>query len=309
MNDARNTSRTAALRERLTRGTLLCDGATGTELQKLGLEFGRCGESWNASDPEKVGSVHDAYVAAGADLLTTNTFMGSALALAAHGLGDRAVELNAAGARLARQAAGERAFVLGDVGPFGGFMEPFGEYQPEAVAASFRAQVASLLEGGADAVLVETMSDPAEAALAVRAARDAGCGLVLATFAFQHAADGFRTMMGSSVAEALEAALAAGAEVVGANCGTSLSLSDYEVLTRELVAAAGGAPVLVQPNAGTPALEEGHAVYRVGPAELAEALPRLLAAGARLVGSCCGSGPAHTAALRAAIPPAGSPGP
>jgi 5-methyltetrahydrofolate--homocysteine methyltransferase len=293
--------RVARLRSTLEQRTLVCDGGTGTELQALGLVSGDCGEAWNLTAPEQIRRLHARYVEAGADLLTTNTFGGTSLALSAHGLLDRAAEVNREGARLAREAAGDRAAVLGDVGPCGALLEPYGEIAPARAAEAFRLQAAALLEGGADAILVETMSDPVEAVLAVRAAREAGARLVLATFAFQRVPDGFRTMMGTDVAAAVAAVLEAGAEIVGANCGTALSLDDYVDLTAELRAAAGRAPLLVQPNAGSPALEAGRAVYATGPASFAAAAPRLVAAGARIVGGCCGTQPAHTAAVRAAL--------
>jgi len=298
--------RIARLRSALGRGVLVGDGATGTELQWLGLGPGACGEAWNLSAPDQVRRVHRRYLAAGAQLLTSNTFGGTPLALARHGLGERAADLNRAGARLAREVAGERAFALGDMGPCGGLLEPHGDVPLPRAAEAFRRQAAALLEGGADAILVETMSDPAEAALAVEAALQAGARLVLATFAFQRVPDGFRTMMGADVAGAVAVALAAGAEGVGANCGTELSLDDYLRLTSELSAAAGSAAVLVQPNAGSPALQAGRAVYPTGPEAFAAAAPRLAAAGARIVGGCCGTGPAHIAAVRAAL--VGGPG-
>jgi len=293
-------ARSDQLRAMLDRRPLVCDGATGTELQALGLPAGGSGERWNVDAPELVAQVHQGYVEAGADLITTNTFGGTALALAGHGLAARTAELNRAGARLAREAAGDRAFVLGDVGPFGGFLEPLGDTSPAAAAVAFREQVAALLDGGADAILVETMSDPGEAAIAVEAARQAGAAIVLATFAFQRAADGFRTMMGAAVADLLSAALDAGAAGVGANCGTELSLDDHVALAAELVAASRGRPVLVQPNAGSPQLEGGRTVYRTGPEAFARAVPRLLAAGCRIVGGCCGTARAHVAAMAAA---------
>jgi 5-methyltetrahydrofolate--homocysteine methyltransferase len=293
--------RVERLRSALGERVLVCDGGTGTELQALGLAAGAPGEAWNLEHPERIRLLHGRYLAAGADLLTTNTFGGTSIALAARGLRDRVAEVNRAGAGVARDVAGERAFVLGDVGPCGGVLEPFGDVAEARAADAFREQAAALLEGGADAVLVETMSDPVEAALAVRAAREAGAPLVLATFAFQRVPDGFRTMMGADVTGAIEAVLAAGAAVVGANCGTELSLDDYLRLTAELCAAAGGAPVLVQPNAGSPVLEDGRAAYRTGPDVFAAAAPRLIAAGARILGGCCGTGPAHIAAIRAVL--------
>jgi methionine synthase I (cobalamin-dependent) len=292
-------TRTDQLRALLQQRVLVGDGATGTQLQALGLAPGECGLRWNVDAPDRVRQVHQRYLDAGADLLTTNTFSGTTLALAAYGLDAQADELNRAGAALAREVAGGRAFVLGDIGPFGGLLEPLGETPPEVAAAAFRRQAAALLEGGADALLIETMSDPAEAQLAIAAARDAGAACIVATFTFQHSPAGLRTMMGSDVATALHAA--AGADVVGANCGTELSLDDYARLAAELVAHAGGRPVIVQPNAGSPVVEAGRVVYRTDPAEFGRAAARFVAAGVRIVGGCCGTGPAHIAALAAAV--------
>ena len=290
-------NRTDRLRALLAQRSLVADGAMGTQLQSLGLAPGECGLRWNIEQPQRVREVHQRYLAAGADLLTTNTFSGTPLALAAHGLELRTAELNRAGAELARHVAGESAFVLGDIGPCGGLLEPYGEISPALAIDAFRMQAEALLAGGADAILVETMSDPAEAALAVQAARAAGATLVVATFAFQHSPSGFRTMMGSEVAPALAAALDAGAEIVGANCGTALSLDDFARLAAELVAAARGHPVVVRPNAGSPAIDAGRIRYHTGPAEFSAAAHRYFAAGARIVGGCCGTTPEHIAAV------------
>lgn len=295
------TSRTAALRLELLKRPLLCDGATGTQLQNLGLAPGACGELWNTQFPDRVRRVHQLYFEAGADLLTTNTFGGTSFVLESHGVSGRVHELNYAAARLAREIAGERAWVLGDMGPFGGMLEPVGETPVDAVEAAFREQADALLAGGADAILVETMSDPAEAALAVQAAKGAGAGLVVATFTFQKTAVGFRTMMGTTPRAAVAAVGDVGADVVGANCGTELSLEDYEALTAELVAAAGDRPVIVQPNAGSPRLIEGKISYAESAEQFAVAAPRFLRAGARIVGGCCGSTPAHIAAIAAVL--------
>jgi 5-methyltetrahydrofolate--homocysteine methyltransferase len=197
--------------------------------------------------------------------------------------------------------AGEHAFVLGDIGPFGGLLEPYGDTPPEIVADAFRVQALALLAGGADAILVETMSDPTEASRAIRSAREAGASLVIVTFTFQHSPAGFRTMMGTDVAGALRSAVEAGADVVGANCGTELSLDDYARLATELVAAAAGWPVIVQPNAGSPVLEQERVVYRTGPAEFGRAAEDYLEAGVRIVGGCCGTGPEHIASLAAVV--------
>jgi 5-methyltetrahydrofolate--homocysteine methyltransferase len=288
--------RLKTLLETLAARPLQCDGATGTQLQQLGLRPGESCERWVLDQPEKVRLVHQRYLDAGADLLTTNTFGGTALALAAHGLAERAAGINRAAARLAREVAGERAWVLGDIGPFGGILEPFGETAPDAAASAFRAQAAALLDGGADAILVETMSDPAEAALAITAACEAGARLVIATYAFQHTPSGFRTMMGTDAAAAARAALDAGADIVGANCGTQLSLDDYAGLCARLVAAANGAPVIVQPNAGSPERDGDRIIYRTTPEAFAAAAAHYLTLGARIVGGCCGTTPGHIAA-------------
>lgn len=270
----------------------------GTQLFAAGLAPGDCGMLWNVEHPDRVRAVHAAYRAAGCDFITANSFGGTSSTLARHGVAARVGELNRAAARLAREAAGDDAWVLGDVGPFGDFLEPLGETTAAALLAIFREQIAALLAGGADAILIETMSDPAEVAVAVAAAKKEGAAAVFATFAFQHAGDtGFRTMMGTAAGEAVRQAVAAGADAVGANCGTSLSLADYVALTARLAAAAGGVPVIAQPNAGTPEMAGGQAVYRATPADMAAAVPRLLAAGARIVGGCCGTTPAHLAAI------------
>ncbi|MBS0661872.1 MAG: homocysteine S-methyltransferase family protein [Verrucomicrobia bacterium] len=290
-------TRAAQFRETLDRRPILGDGATGTQLQQLGLAPGQGGEFWNVDHPDRVRQVHRAYAEAGAELLTTNTFGGTSCVLAGHGAAHRVRELSVAGARLARDCAGDRAWVLGDIGPFGGMLEPLGDAAEDEVALAFREQAAALLEGGADLILVETMSDPAEAVLAVRAAKAAGAECVIATYSFQQSSAGYRTMMGTAAGPALAALVAAGADVVGANCGTELSLDDYVRLTAELVAAAAGRPVIVQPNAGSPRLVDGAICYDESAAQFAAATPRLLAAGARIVGGCCGSTPAHIAAM------------
>lgn len=295
--------RVERLRLALARHPLLVDGGMGTQLQRLGLAPGAAGEFWNVAHPDHVRSVHRAYRAAGAALLTTNTFGGTACVLAGHGAGARVHELNLAGARLAREIAGDEAWVLGDIGPFGGMLEPLGDALHDEVIVAFGEQAAALLAGGADALLVETMSDPVEAALAVAAAKSAGAELVVATFTFQQSASGYRTMMGTTVADALAGIIDAGADIVGANCGTGLGLDDYVRLTGELAAAAAGHPVLVQPNAGSPRLVDGQICYDESAAQFAAAVPRLLAAGARMVGGCCGSTPEHIAAMAAHFSP------
>lgn len=273
---------------------LLCDGGMGTQLIARGLRSGECSERWNAEHPELVRAVHAEYLAAGCEMVTTNTFGATRASLARHGLTDRVAELNLAGARVAREAAGERAWVLGDIGPFGGFLEPIGDALPEDVRMMFLEQARALREGGCDAAIVETMSDPEELTLAVQAAKQAGDWPVIATYAFAKTAAGeFRTMTGATAADAVQAAIAAGADLVGANCGTSMALEDYVRLAGELVAAAGATPVILQPNAGSPQTVGEKLVYGATPDDLAAVVPALRQAGVRIIGGCCGTTPAH----------------
>jgi len=291
------------LLEELAIRPLCCDGAMGTQLLARGLASGDCGMLWNVDRSADIRAVHDAYHRAGCELITSNSFGGSASVLDPHGLADRVVELNRAAARIACDAAGKSGWVLGDVGPFGGFLEPLGEMTEDELEGIFRKQIEGLLEGGAHAVLVETMSDPAEAAVGVKAAKSCDPMVpVIVTYAFQKTASGeFRTMMGTGVEDAVQSALEAGAQVVGANCGTSLDLDDYVELAKLIVAGANGAHVIIQPNAGAPRLEAERAVYDATPGQMAATAVRLLAAGVRIVGGCCGTSPEHLSAMSAAI--------
>jgi 5-methyltetrahydrofolate--homocysteine methyltransferase len=258
---------------------------------------------WNIDRPGDVTAIHQAYRDAGCDLITTNSFGGSRFTLECHGLADQAVELNRAAAKVARTAAGDKGWVLGDVGPIGDFLEPVGDVTADELREAFQEQIAALLEAGADAVLVETMSDPAEAVVGIEAAQACNSEVpVIVTYAFQKTTPGeFRTMMGTSAADAVRSATAAGAQIVGANCGTDLDLDDYVKLAEQLVSAAGNATVILQPNAGSPRVENGRTVYVATPEQMAMTSTRLLAAGVRIIGGCCGTTPEHLAAMSHAI--------
>jgi 5-methyltetrahydrofolate--homocysteine methyltransferase len=291
------------LLDELARRPLSCDGAMGTQLMARGLTSGECGMLWNLNRPGDVGGIHLAYRNAGCDLITSNSFGGTHFALAMHGQAGRVAELNRAAAQVARAVAGDSGWVLGDVGPFGDFLEPVGDTTADELCEAFRAQIDALIAGGADAILVETMSDPAEAIVGVEAAKACSKTIpVIVTYAFQKTAPGeFRTMMGTTAAEAMRRAIAAGANIVGTNCGTGLSLDDYVELAGQLVAAAGKTPVIVQPNGGSPHMENGKTVYKATPEEMAATATRLLAAGARIIGGCCGTTPEHLAAMSRAV--------
>jgi len=275
----------------------------GTQLLARGLKGGECGMLWNVDRAADVREIHDSYRSAGSDLLTTNSFGGSSFMLNRRGLADRTEELNRAGAEIARAAAGEAGWVLGDVGPFGDFLQPFGETTPKQLLDIFQRQIEALLSGGADAILLETMSDPAEAVIGIEAANASGAGVpVIVTYAFQKTASGsFRTMMGTSVEEAMQRATDSGARIIGANCGTKLDLDDYVELANQIIAVAGGAYVMIQPNAGPPRTEGERTVYDATPEQMAATTLQLLSSGARIVGGCCGTTSEHLSAISQAL--------
>lgn len=276
---------------------LTCDGAMGTQLIQRGMDTNECGMAWNAARPADIMAVHQAYRDAGCRLITTNSFGGTRSMLERHGMATMVAEWNRLAARIAAEVAGPDGWVLGDVGPFGDFLEPMGDTTVEQLEAIFREQIEALVAGGADAILVETMSDPGELCAGVRAATAVTTLPVVATFTYQKSAGGFRTMMGTSVAEAMATAYGAGASIVGANCGTDLSLDDYLELGRQMVAAANGRPTILQPNAGAPLLVDGKIHYHATPAEMADLARQLRASGISIVGGCCGTSPAHLAAM------------
>ncbi|MGA2496182.1 MAG: homocysteine S-methyltransferase family protein [Tepidisphaeraceae bacterium] len=285
----------AALKQR----PLLCDGAMGTQLIAAGLQPGACGELWNVEKAEVVESIHRRYRSAGCQLITTNTFGATRANLERHGLVPQLAEINKSAVQNARLAAGSQGYVLGDIGPFGGFLEPVGDAAEADVLALFVEQAKALAQ--ADAFIIETMSDPAEMALAIRAVRNVSSLPVIATYAFSKSPTVFRTMMGTPAADAIKTAIDAGADVVGANCGTGLDLPDYVRLARDLMAAAGSTPVILQPNAGAPRHEGGKLVYDALPQQMAAIVPQLCSAGLKIVGGCCGTTPDHLAAMGKAL--------
>lgn len=296
-------SRTNLLQE-LKQRPLLSDGAMGTQLMQAGLASGMCGEMWNRDQPQAVEQIHTRYVNAGCDLITTNTFGGTRTVLSHYDASDQVAILNRSAAQIANQAIGPSGYVLGDLGPFGDFIEPLGTTTPEELLDIFTEQITALFEGGAHAILVETMSDPAELTIAVQAAKQTGALPVIATCAFQHAgASGLRTMMGTTVQDAVKAAIDAGADVVGSNCGTDLSLDDYRRLADELLDAAQNTPVMLQPNAGAPQRDGSEVVYPATPTDMQQLATDLLNQGVRIIGGCCGTTPAHLAQMAIAVKP------
>ena len=279
---------------------LLSDGAMGTQLQRAGLEPGGCGEAWNLDQPDRILSIQRAYVEAGSDCLITNTFGASRIMLERHDEADRAEAINRAGAELAREAFGGKAgFVLGDMGPFGGLMEPYGEIPRAAVERAFREQARALVAGGVDAIIVETQTALEELEIAIDAAREAGAPAVIGSLAFDKMLDHdeARTMMGVSPEGAAEFLASKGADIAGLNCGTGVDMFLAADIARRYLGAAR-LPVMAQPNAGQPALVNLQVVYQETPEQMAEGLPALLAAGVSIVGGCCGSTPDHIRRFR-----------
>ncbi|MCS6950329.1 MAG: homocysteine S-methyltransferase family protein [Armatimonadota bacterium] len=273
---------------------LVSDGAMGTMLQSLGLEPGQCPEWWNLRHPERVQAVHRAYLEAGANLLTTNTFGGNRLRLAAHGLEANLREVNRRGVELAREVAGERAAVMASVGPTGALMEPFGDLSEEQAFEVFSEQIEALRQGGADTVILETFMALEEIVAALRAAKAQGMR-VIASMSF---GAGERTMMGVTPEQAATTLVAEGALVVGANCSTG---AQEMVPVIQRMRAVVSVPLIAQPNAGMPTLIEGKAVYTQKPEEMAAFVPQFVQAGANIVGSCCGSTPDFTRAIAQAL--------
>ena len=277
---------------------LVADGAWGTELSARGLAAGTAPEAWNLENPDGVRAVAAAYVEAGADILLTNTFGGSRPKLAKAGLEEHAEKINRRGAELSREAAGGKALVFASVGPTGEFMVPLGIRGEDEMVEVFAEQARALAGGGADGIVIETMTDMGETLAALRAAKDNTDLPVVACLTFDKGPAGYATMMGVRPERAAEELTAAGADAVGANCGAGV---ENMVEIAALLGAATGLPLWTKPNAGLPELINGQTVFRQTPEDFAALVPALVAAGARVVGGCCGTTPEHVRAIRAAL--------
>lgn len=279
---------------------LVGDGAMGTALQDLGLTDGGAPELWNVEQPEKVASVLHGYATAGSNVVTTNTFGGTKGRLEMHDLGDRVHELNKAGSEVARSVADqfENVFVFGDVGPSGELMDPMGTLTPESGKALFADQIRGLVDGGCDAILIETMSDLGEVAAAVAAAQEVAPGMpIAATLSFD---TNLRTMMGVKPAQAITAIAEMGVRLIGANCGRGTD--EMRIIASELAdAKPAGVHVFIQSNAGLPQLVGADFVYTGTPEEMGEFATEMKELGINAIGSCCGSTNFHTAAIAHAL--------
>jgi 5-methyltetrahydrofolate--homocysteine methyltransferase len=291
------------LLEALDERPLLSDGAMGTQLMDAGLEQGGCGEEWNLTQPEKVLSIHRRYADAGADCILTNTFGGSRIMLNRHGNAGEVAAINRAAVEIAREAFnGRGGYVLGDMGPFGGLMEPYGEFTEDEVRRAFVEQAVALVAGGADAIIIETQTSLEELGLAIGAAREAGAPCVIGSLAYDVTLDGstFRTMMGIDPERAAGFMEERGADIVALNCGTGMDMERARHAV-ERYRQTTVLPVMAQPNAGKPRLVNMRVMYDESPEEMVRGVVPLLEAGAKIIGGCCGSTPNHIRAFRTAI--------
>jgi 5-methyltetrahydrofolate--homocysteine methyltransferase len=290
-----------ALRQR----PLLGDGAMGTQLMLAGLESGSCGEEWNLAHPDRVLAIQRRYAQAGSDCILTNTFGGSRIMLNRHGNAGKVVEINQAAVKIVRQAfeeAGRAGYVIGDVGPFGGLMEPFGEFTEQQVRDAFNEQAKALVDAGADAIIIETQTSLEELGIGIEAAKEAGAACIIGSMAYDVTLDGstFRTMMGVDPERAAAFMEERGAHVVALNCGTGMDMPRAREAIQRYKDSTG-LPVMAQPNAGQPKLINMKVTYDETPDQMVKGVVPLLEAGCNIIGACCGSTPDHIRAFRAAM--------
>jgi 5-methyltetrahydrofolate--homocysteine methyltransferase len=270
---------------------LLSDGALGTILQSKGLKPGECPELWNITHRSEVREIAESYLKAGSDIISTNSFGGSRIKLSQYGLGERCAEINKAAASIYREAAGSTHHVAGSIGPTGKMLL-MGDVTETELLETFTEQAVALEQGGADIIIVETMSAADEASLAVRAARAAtGCTVII-TMTFSGDLNGnYHTMMGVSPEEMVILMKEAGAHIIGSNCGNGIM--DLIKIARVIRSADDKIPVIIQANAGLPELIDGKTVFRESPEMMASFIPELIKAGVNIIGGCCGTTPEH----------------
>jgi 5-methyltetrahydrofolate--homocysteine methyltransferase len=276
----------------IARGPVVTDGAWGTELQARGLPVGEFPDLWNLLHPERVGEVAEAYVQAGSQVILTNTFGANRLRLESHSLAEQVNQINARGVEISLGAAKDRALVFASIGPSGKLVIT-GETTPEELESAFTEQASALAKAGANALVVETMSDIEEARCAVAAAHATGLPVV-ACMVFDSGKEKDRTSMGVTIEQASEVLSAAGADVIGANCGQGIA--GFVHICKRLRSATA-LPIWIKANAGMPELVNGRAVYNTTPESFAGHVPELIEAGANFIGGCCGTNPSFVRAL------------
>lgn len=274
---------------------LLCDGAWGTLLQQKGLQPGECPELWNLTRRDDVLDIARSYIEAGADIIETNSFGGSRIKLSQYGLDDKASLINETAATISREAAGPDRHVAGSIGPTGKILMT-GDITADELYEAFSEQATALEKGGADIIIIETMSDAEEAAIAVKAAKENTHCTVIATMTFNPAPDGtYYTIMGVTPADMIRILREAGADIIGSNCGNGT-----EVLTgvaRAIREADREVPLIIQPNAGVPQLIDGKTIFPESPEIMSSFVPELVSIGVNIIGGCCGTTPEHIKAI------------
>jgi len=293
------------LKERIKQDVLILDGAMGTQLFARGIGPGKCNDYLNIESPDIVADIHRAYLQAGSDGILTNTFGANRFALGRHGLADEVQKINTAAAQIARQAAGEQKYVIGDIGPSGDLLKPLGTLDPGDLKDAFALQAKALIAGGVDGLAIQSMMALEEVVIAIEAVKSVNSGLpVFASMAFNRDSKGFRTMMGVDVESAVSKAVLLGVDAVGFNCGTA-TLDEYIELAEKFVSEIRAfektratsherqVTVLAEPNAGKPELIDDKAVYNVSPEDFASAAEKIHSLGVNIIGGCCGTTPEH----------------
>jgi 5-methyltetrahydrofolate--homocysteine methyltransferase len=285
--------------ERLQSGEILvADGATGTNLQKMGIRPGTAPEELVIDQPDLVLDLEKAFVNAGADLILTCTFGGTSLRMKDSKYVQRTNEINSRAVELARKAAAGRSgtLVAGSIGPTGQLLKPFGPLSAEQAALSFADQAKALADGGVDLLVIETMFSFEEADTAFNGARSISDLPIVVSFSYDR---GVRTMMGVKPIDMFKHYKDMGATLIGANCGTTLE--NMEKILQEYAEAGSGFPLWAKPNAGLPRLLDGNTVFDVTPEQMGAAAKKYISLGARVVGGCCGNTPEHIAAIAIAV--------